>query len=177
MAHLTKETKTKIHEKLKAILPKREGWAWTLSGANSHAATLTINAGPVDLCWRLFVGALEAHERDPFSRGPKEWNGNGQEINWRFVNEDIGSPFDDTKALFAEIVDALNTDNYDNSDPMSDYFSVGHYVHIRLGTSSVPYKYNGKLKAMPKNLQEMERWEIEQSTQAATAESKPRKAL
>lgn len=34
---------------------------------------------------------------------------------------------------------ALNLDNYDHSDIMTDYFDVGHYVSIKIGKYEKPF--------------------------------------
>jgi hypothetical protein len=36
-------------------------------------------------------------------------------------------------------VRALNCDNYDNSDSMTDYFDVGHYVDLNIGKWDKPF--------------------------------------
>lgn len=35
--------------------------------------------------------------------------------------------------LLKNIVEALNSENFDNSDPMTDYFCRGYYVRLRFG--------------------------------------------
>ena len=37
------------------------------------------------------------------------------------------------------IKDALNLNNHNNSDIMTDYFDVGHYIDISIGTYDKPY--------------------------------------
>jgi hypothetical protein len=41
--------------------------------------------------------------------------------------------------IFDAIHAALNLNNHDNSDPMSDYFDVGHYWHVSIGTYEKPF--------------------------------------
>lgn len=40
--------------------------------------------------------------------------------------------------LLEKIKKAMNMDNYDNSDIMTDYFDVGHYVDINVGKWNKP---------------------------------------
>ena len=40
------------------------------------------------------------------------------------------------------MIQALNTDNHDNSDIQTDYFDVGHYVELNIGTWEKPYEIN-----------------------------------
>jgi hypothetical protein len=46
----------------------------------------------------------------------------------------------DITAIFEKISDALNLDNFDKSDSMTDYFHVGHYVDINVGKWNKPFK-------------------------------------
>ena len=41
--------------------------------------------------------------------------------------------------VLQKIVDALNTDNHDRSDIMTDYFDVGHYVDLHIGRWDRPF--------------------------------------
>jgi len=41
------------------------------------------------------------------------------------------------------IIKALNLDNYDRSDSMTDYFDVGHYVNINIGRWNKPFVFTG----------------------------------
>jgi hypothetical protein len=45
--------------------------------------------------------------------------------------------------LLLELKAAMNTGNFDNSDSMSDYFSVGWYCDIDIGSWKKPYEYVG----------------------------------
>ena len=52
---------------------------------------------------------------------------------------------DNPEALnfLSEVIPALNVGNFDNSDPMTDYFHVGWYVDVNLGRYDKPYVYTG----------------------------------
>lgn len=39
----------------------------------------------------------------------------------------------------ARFTTPLNIDNYDNSDSQTDYFDVGHYTSINLGSWNKPF--------------------------------------
>src|SRR5690606_40972107 len=43
--------------------------------------------------------------------------------------------------VMERIVAALNTGNWDRSDIQTDYFDVGHYVDLRIGTWDKPFVY------------------------------------
>ncbi len=41
--------------------------------------------------------------------------------------------------ILHEMYDILNDGNYDNSEPMTDYFDVGFYVNLSMGSWDKPY--------------------------------------
>ena len=41
------------------------------------------------------------------------------------------------------IIRALNTGNYNRSDSQSDYFDVGHYVYLNIGSYEKPFVFTG----------------------------------
>jgi hypothetical protein len=47
--------------------------------------------------------------------------------------------FDESLDLFHKIRDALNIDNHNRSDSQTDYFDVGHYTSINLGSWNKPF--------------------------------------
>lgn len=53
------------------------------------------------------------------------------------------------ESFLTELKDALNTGNHDKSDISTDYFDVGWYAYIEIGSYKNPYKYiPGISKAM-----------------------------
>ena len=34
----------------------------------------------------------------------------------------------------------MNAENFDKSDPMTDYFHVGYYISVRIGSYDKPYE-------------------------------------
>lgn len=117
MAYVSKEKKQKIAAALKNVVPS--DWKYTLRVFHHSKIIMTIRKAPIDLV---------------------ELNGGHRSVNpYR-----VGDSFDgEVKETFKKIVDALNTDNYDNSDSQSDYFDVGHYVGIQLGEYDKPLVLTG----------------------------------
>ena len=44
------------------------------------------------------------------------------------------------KELIERVWEIINKDNYNNSDHMTDYFSVGYYTHLDLGKRNKPFE-------------------------------------
>lgn len=124
MAYVSKADKEKIVKAVKAVLPK--DWKATFAVRNYSTIVCTIRSAPVDL-EKIF---------------PDTWKPEGKPLTNVDVNHyHIHRNCKDKKIadILQKIVDALNTDNFDNSDPMTDYFCVGHYVDLRFGEWNKPF--------------------------------------
>lgn len=111
MAYVSKEKKAKIVLAAKAIIPK--GWKVTFSVEHHMSIVATIQKAPAS----VLDDCLFEHSGTPGVNEfhlPAQWKG-------------------ETLKVLENLRDALNTDNFDKSDIMSDYFHVGHYVTIQFG--------------------------------------------
>ncbi|UVX29505.1 hypothetical protein M5b_00253 [Klebsiella phage VLCpiM5b] len=121
MAYMNKEKKAKIVEAVKAVLPK--GWKATFAIRHYSTIVCTIRSAPLDL-------------KDAFHRSRDDWDFltiNTYHAEKQCKNKDIADKLE-------KIIAALNLDNYDNSDIMTDYFDVGHYVDLKFGSWDKPFK-------------------------------------
>ena len=117
MAYVNKETKEKVVAAVKAVLPK--DWKATFAVKDYMVMVCTIRKAPVDLkavfdCDDEYYGVNEYHFRT------------------HCKDKDVAD-------ILAKIVAALNCDNHDNSDPMTDYFDVGYYIDLRFGEWNKPF--------------------------------------
>jgi hypothetical protein len=117
MAYVNKETKAKVVAAVKAVLPK--DWKATFAVQDHMVLVCTIRKAPVDLkavfdCDREYYGVNEYHYRT--------------HCNDKAVAD-----------ILEKIVTALNCDNHDNSDPMTDYFDVGYYINLQFGSWDKPF--------------------------------------
>lgn len=117
MAFVSKEKKAKISEALKLVVPK--GWRYTLKVQHRSTITMTIREAPIDLV------LLAGEEKKSYT-----------DINIYYLEKSFQK---DLLETFQKIKDALNTDNYDRSDPQTDYFCVGHYIGIQIGEYDKPF--------------------------------------
>ncbi len=118
MAWMNQEKKAKIASALKEIMPKN--WKYSLRVDHHSTIILTINQADINL-----LGT------DPYAL--KEGY---RDINRYYPEKHFSGK---TLDLFKKIIMALNIDNYDNSDIMTDYFDVGHYVNIKIGRFDKPF--------------------------------------
>ncbi len=132
MAFMSQEHKKRIAEELKAAL-KGSGLKWSLRVRHRSTIIITVSQGPVD-----FLTNYE--NTDSGKNGIKEgWHkpGSSIQVNGSHLAEQFtGKALDYLKT----ITDCLNLDNWDRSDIQTDYFDVGHYINIQIGTHEKPYK-------------------------------------
>lgn len=112
MAYVQKELKAKVAGLLKEIMPR--GWRYSLSVRHHYMLVLTIQSAPVDLTTERFCGHNERRIRNTAPAGHAD--------------------------LFVRIFKAMNCENHNNSDPMTDYHDVGYYTEINIGTHEKPFK-------------------------------------
>lgn len=123
MAYMNKEKKAKIVEAVKAVLPK--GWKVTFKVIHYSTIRCTVRSAPFNL---NDVLDLTDWERE---------NGH-KDLNTYHHERYCKTP--EFKKAVGEIIEALNTDNYNNSDIMTDYFDVGHYIGLHFGGHVKPFK-------------------------------------
>lgn len=133
MAFVNQEKKRKIAAELKKVVPA--SWKYSLR-VNDHAEiVMTIWKGPEILMM------VPAHW-DTLRPDPQYIETQISERNYRDINvyhwQDALLP--EAHKIIGKIMAALNTDNFDKSDTMTDYFHVGHYVSLKFGNWDKPYE-------------------------------------
>jgi len=124
MAFMNQERKAPIAAELKRVIP--QGWKWTLGVRNHSTIVLNIWAAPADLLGmiRTNVRCEVGHHFDLYM--PRRGD---------FMK---GAPAEIAE-LFDRIADALYRGNHDRSDLQTDYFDVGWYVDVNIGTYERPF--------------------------------------
>ena len=124
MAYMNQEEKAKIAAMLKKIMPKN--WKYSLSVENNSGIRLTISSAPIDL-----IEMAINNKKTMFNEKPKDLQVHDFRLESYFSGEVL--------EIFEKIKQALNLNNYNNSDVMTDYYEVGHYVYINLGRWNKPF--------------------------------------
>lgn len=117
MAYVSKEKKAKIAAELKKVMPKN--WKYSLAVRHHSTAVITIYSAPVNLI------PADAHSQ-------KYYDVNHYHLHDQYEGELL--------EIMKKIKSAMNADNYDNSDSMTDYFDVGHYIDINVGRYDKPFQ-------------------------------------
>lgn len=124
MAYVSQEKKQRIAQALKAVVPR--DWKYSLAVRDHCEVVMTIYSAPIN----LLAGIKPSEYYNPQTATHADIN--VYHCRREFADEALG-------AVFERIIAALNTDNHDNSDPMTDYVDVGHYVSVRIGTWERPF--------------------------------------
>lgn len=129
MAYVSKEKKAKIKAALSTVVPK--GWKWSLRVNHHSSITMTISAGPNELTmipehWNHIEAKMVPARSETY-----------RQLNVYHIDLDYAPG--KTRDTVKKIVAALNTDNYDRSDAQTDFFDVGHYVHLHIGRWDKPF--------------------------------------
>ena len=112
MAFMNQEKKKRLAPKIKQVL-KKHNIKGTLSVQDHSQLTLTLKSGSIDF--------------------------GTDSINEYWYKDHFA---DNTAALafLSEVIPAMNAENFDKSDPMTDYFHVGYYISVRIGSYDKPYE-------------------------------------
>jgi hypothetical protein len=125
MAHVDKDKKLKIAAAIKQVMP--QGWKYSLAVHHHSMIVLTVAAAPFDVMHA--IGSSEYFNADTATHA---------EVNEYHLRAHIN---DECLADVCEkLVEALNTENFDNSDSQTDYFHVGHYIKLQFGRWDRPFK-------------------------------------
>jgi len=134
MANFSQDQKKAIAPKIKEIC-KKYGIKGSLGVRNHSTVVLNIKSGDID-----FIGNHNETVAPRQSlRGEDIIERDYLDVNVYWYQEHFtGKALDCLK----ELIEVLNTGNYDKSDAMTDYFNVGFYVDVNIGTWDKPYILN-----------------------------------
>ncbi len=124
MAYMNQSKKAKIAAALKNVVPK--GWKYSLAVKHHSGIAMTIRAADVDL--------LRAFKETDYYRHE---SATCYEVNTFWLRSHLAD--DELLETFERIIDALNLDNFDHSDLMTDYHHIGHYVYLSIGAWDKPF--------------------------------------
>lgn len=114
MAYVSKEMKTQLVAEIKKVMPK--DWKASYAIKNYSTLVVTISKAPINL-----------HETFSNMRDDKEnYTVSEYHFKEKCQNKEITE-------ILEKIFNAMNGQNYDNSDVMTDYFDVGYYTELQFG--------------------------------------------
>jgi len=119
MAYITQDEKKEIVSRIKKevlSIPEFSKMKMTFGVRNSSTFVCNVRSGDIE-----------------FDLGDRDY----KQVNTYRVDADM-----DVKSnrFLSKLLSVINDTNYDNSDIMTDYFDVGFYVSVNIGTYDKPYK-------------------------------------
>lgn len=133
MAYVSQELKSKLSPAIKAVC-KKYGIKASIAVRNHMTLCLNIKSGSID-----FIGNSNRVCGADFyqvARGFKPNTTGYDQVNpYHFQSHYDG----DAKAFLSEVLAVMNDGNWDKSDIQTDYFNVGWYVDVNIGSWDKPY--------------------------------------
>jgi hypothetical protein len=133
MAYVSQELKSKLSPAIKAVC-KKYGIKASIAVRNHMTLALNVKSGKID-----FIGNSNRVCGADFyqvARGFKPNTTGYDQVNpYHFQSHYDG----DAKAFLSEVLAVMNDGNWDKSDIQSDYFNVGWYVDVNIGSWNKPY--------------------------------------
>jgi len=118
MAYIDKQKTKLIREKLKKEFPRKKGWKFSVRNRDHSCIDIDIMEAPIRF-----------HEKNDVSLNHHNYK--------NYKNSEI-------LKKIAQIANGYflpkEQQNFDNSDPMTDYFNVGWYVRINQGKYDKDFK-------------------------------------
>src|SRR5208337_2377844 len=144
MAYVSQQLKAQLAPAIKAACRK---YGLTATIAVRHHSTLILNvkSGPID-----FIGNYNAREEVRNMCRPDHMRNRCTDgylsVNPHWYREHFtGRALD----FLTEVMEAMNVGNWDKSDSQTDYFNVGWYVDVNIGTWDKPYVLQGSKATKP----------------------------
>ena len=133
MAYLSQEKKAKIAPVIKAILAKYR-LKGTLSVRNHMTLCLKIKQGDIDFIknFNEQIATLPGYDSLRTQSATRTYI----DVNHFWFKEHFTGR---AKDALTELLAAMNDGNHDRSDSMTDYFDVGWYIDLNIGSWDRPY--------------------------------------
>lgn len=119
MAYIKSESVKEMRNKIKELYSAKQGWKFSITRENYSSVRCVILSAPIE---------LRADESTK-----------NESVNHFYIENRYNGKNDKATEVLKNINDILNTDNFDESDSMTDYFHVGHYISISIGDWDKPF--------------------------------------
>lgn len=137
-AYFSQDMKKAIEPEITKLM-KSYGMTGRLSINNHSTVVLNVREGKIDF-------ENEYNTDKKWNGGEsRKWNGYVQSANYHI--DTTWKKDSNAQKFLTSAYKILNRNNHDNSDIQTDYFDVGFYVSINIGTWDKPYVYTGVKKA------------------------------
>lgn len=137
MAYFNQERKQERAPAIKAIL-KKYGIKGSLAVRNHMSFVLNIKSGKIDFIENFIQTDIDKPYGNKMSTEQIEYirKNRSLDVNVYWYKEHFDGK---AKSFLKEVLGAMNGGNHDNSDVQTDYFDVGWYVDVNIGSWDKPY--------------------------------------
>ena len=138
MAYFNQERKAERAPAIKSIL-KKYGVKGSLAVRHHSTFVLNIKSGPIDFIENFIETDSNVMHGRKMSQDHIDYirKNRSVDVNPYWYQEHFnGKALDFLKEVFS----AMNDGNHDRSDSQSDYFDVGWYVDVNIGSWNKPYE-------------------------------------
>ncbi len=137
MAYFNQERKQERAPAIKAIL-KKYGIKGSLAVRNHSTFVLNVKSGSIDFIENFIATDAKLIHGGKMSQDQIDYIRKNQslDVNPYWFKEHYSGK---AKEFLTEVFAAMNKGNHDNSDIMTDYFDVGWYVDVNIGSWNKPY--------------------------------------
>ena len=133
---MSQQHKQELAPTIKAILSKY-GVKGSLAVRHHSTLVLNIKSGKIDFIKNHLAATEPVRSGRPEFYLTEESLGGHMQINTYHTDSQFSGK---AKKFFAEVIAAMKGPKFfDNSDAMTDYFHVSHYIDINLGSWNKPY--------------------------------------
>jgi hypothetical protein len=138
MAYVSQELKARLAPTIKAICKKYNVKA-TLAVRNHMSLVLNIKSGSIDFVENFIETDMASFHGRKMSADQIAYIRKNQsvDVNPYWYQEHFSGV---AKRFLAEIINAMNNGNHNNSDIQTDYFDVGWYIDVNIGNWNKPYQ-------------------------------------
>jgi hypothetical protein len=135
MAFIDQKQKAILEPGIKVVL-KKYGMNGTISVKNYSTLVINIKSGPLDIIGNHLENFTETMKRE--LERPTFLQVNHYHMKDRYSGKVL--------VFLTELVNAAMAGNHNNSDYITDYFDVGWYLYIYVGSWTKPYIVTGDKK-------------------------------
>ena len=137
MAYFNQERKSQKAPVIKAIL-KKYGVKGSLAVRNHSTFVLNIKSGSIDFIENYIETDSKVFHGKKMDQGQIDYlrKNKAVDVNPYWFQEHYSGK---AKQFLTEVFTAMNKGNHDNSDIQTDYFDVGWYVDVNIGSWNKPY--------------------------------------
>jgi hypothetical protein len=136
MAYFNQERKSERAPAIKAIL-KKYGVKGSLAVRNHSTFVLNIKSGSIDFIENFIKTDFGQHGNKMSADQVASIRKNQSlDVNIYWYKEHFSGKARD---FLKEVITTMNGGNHDNSDVQTDYFDVGWYVDVNIGSWNKPY--------------------------------------